>query len=57
MSPDISMCADKRCPSRTICYRFTAKPEPRYQCYGAFGRKPDAIRCKDFWNNAKMGKK
>ena len=48
---DISKCSDKRCPSRTICYRFTAPSEPRYQSFGAFGRKAGKMRCDSFWNN------
>ena len=49
---DISKCSDKRCPSRTLCYRFTAPSEPRYQSFGAFGRKAGQKKCEDFWDNA-----
>lgn len=34
--PDISMCANDRCPKRDRCYRFTAKPVPFYQVYSDF---------------------
>ncbi|HVE56558.1 MAG TPA: hypothetical protein VNB22_06995 [Pyrinomonadaceae bacterium] len=37
--PDISMCANKRCPSKNSCFRFKAKPNGHRQCYSDF--KPD----------------
>jgi hypothetical protein len=48
--PDISMCADTRCPSRTICYRYCAEPEALWQSYGSFGRKKGQMRCEDYWD-------
>lgn len=38
--PDISMCADDRCPSRTRCYRHADSgtvPSEFRQAYGYFG--------------------
>jgi hypothetical protein len=50
---DICMCDDNKCPSRTLCYRFTAKKCPYRQTYFAeSSRKKDAIRCGDFWDNS-----
>jgi len=46
--PDISMCADKYCPSRETCYRFKATPSA-YQTYGAFPRKPEDVKCECHW--------
>lgn len=47
--PDISKCANKECPLKHDCYRFTA-PSSDYQSYSSF--KPDEKgECKDFWNN------
>jgi hypothetical protein len=51
---DISACSNKRCPSRTLCYRYTCEKNPRYQSYGAFGRKKGQMRCEDFWDNSKI---
>lgn len=54
--PAIAMCEDKRCPSRTICLRFTATPSV-FQTFQIFDRKKDALRCKYFIDNATIGKK
>lgn len=48
---DISMCADMHCPSKTICYRFTAPVTPNYQAYGGMQRDEDAVNCDMFWPN------
>jgi hypothetical protein len=49
---DICMCLDNRCPSRTLCYRFTAKKDEYRQSYWAKSpRKPHAVRCEEFWSN------
>ena len=49
---DITKCRDKRCPSRTLCYRFTAKADEYRQSYWAKSpRKPHAVRCEEFWSN------
>jgi hypothetical protein len=42
--PDISMCANKECPSNDSCLRFVSKPNPYYQSYADF--KPDASKKK-----------
>jgi hypothetical protein len=44
--PDISMCSNADCPSRTICWRFMAKPDA-FQRYGVF--KTDGDKCGSFW--------
>lgn len=36
MSPDISMCQNKDCPSHKACYRFNATPKPHSQSYAGF---------------------
>ena len=48
---DISKCADHQCPSKEICYRFTAPASEYRQSYGAFGREQDAYNCDMFWHN------
>lgn len=30
---DITMCENKTCPLRAICYRATAKPDPYWQSF------------------------
>lgn len=37
--PDISMCANHKCPMAHDCYRHEAIPSPGRQVYGEF--KPD----------------
>ncbi len=49
--PDISMCRDVKCPSRTKCYRFTAVPSPLLQSFAEFNRAKDAEKCKSYWPN------
>ena len=49
---DICMCQDKKCPSRILCYRFTAEKDPYRQTYFAKSpRNPHAMRCESFWSN------
>ena len=48
---DIAMCQDKRCSSRTLCYRFTAKADPYRQSYFTNSREKGKIRCDEFWSN------
>ncbi len=49
---DICMCRDKRCPSRTLCYRFTAEADKYRQAYWVKSpRKPHAMCCDEFWDN------
>jgi hypothetical protein len=47
---DISKCSDNLCPSKTICYRFTAPPGFR-QTYINTNRESDAYNCDLFWHN------
>ena len=47
--PDISMCADRKCPSRGECHRYCAEPSQFLQSYGMFKRPEDQERCKYFW--------
>ena len=47
--PDISMCENKSCPSRSRCYRFTAKPSQCMQSYGDFEPKPGEDKCEFYW--------
>jgi len=50
--PDISMCADDKCPARSRCYRHKASgtvPDQYRQAYGLFERPPDDERCGYFW--------
>lgn len=42
--PDISLCRDHDCPSRTYCYRYRAKPS-EWQSYGTFPRDEGWQRC------------
>lgn len=44
--PDISMCADSKCPARVGCYRYRAKPSD-WQTYADFGRGTKN-RCPDW---------
>lgn len=49
--PDISMCGDEECPSRTLCYRNEASgtvPSPLRQSYMNFRREPGEDDCDSF---------
>lgn len=48
---DIAKCEDNKCPSRLMCYRFTAPASEFRQSYGIFNREEDANNCDMFWNN------
>jgi hypothetical protein len=48
---DIAKCFDNKCPSRELCYRFTAPNSKYRQSYGNFNRKDDANNCDMFWSN------
>lgn len=51
---DICMCMDKQCPSRVLCYRYTAEPSKYGQSYfGKSPRKKDAMRCDEFWEDSR----
>ncbi len=52
LMPDISMCADDKCPARTRCYRHKASgtvPSEYQQAFTDFQRQPEDERCGDFW--------
>ena len=53
---DITMCNDKECDRKDICYRYTAKPNEYRQSY--FGESPkqeglDGEYCTYFWDTIK----
>lgn len=50
---DISKCNDIHCPSKELCYRFTAPASEYWQSYGIFNREADADNCDMFWSNGK----
>lgn len=54
---DITMCLDKRCPSRTMCRRFMAIPSALHQSYSDFKRHPNKVRCSMFLDNKKQTKR
>jgi hypothetical protein len=37
--PDITMCQNRKCPARSICYRFRAVPDEHWQSFATF--EPD----------------
>lgn len=51
--PDITMCSDAECPKRETCWRFTAKPSPKWQSYFAKSPRKDdegkEITCRHYW--------
>jgi len=49
--PDISMCSKTTCPSKKLCYRFTATPTPKRQTYAEFKLKEGETKCEYFWDN------
>lgn len=54
--PDITMCINKDCPIRSVCYRYRAKPSD-WQSFAKFNWKmtpepdfdPDEPDCDYFW--------
>lgn len=54
MSPDITMCRYKKCPSSAKCYRFIAKPDPDWQSYfvGYPVLEVHGKWCKYYWPQA-----
>lgn len=48
---DITICENKTCPLRAICYRATAKPDPYWQSFCKFEYKDG--KCDYFWDNRK----
>jgi len=49
---DISMCLNEQCPSKDLCYRFTAWASPR-QAYMDFKPEEGQDKCKDYRMNDK----
>jgi hypothetical protein len=47
---DISKCNDFLCPSKTICYRYTA-PAGFRQSWVNTNRESDEYNCELFWHN------
>jgi len=52
---DISMCANKECPSRDICYRYTATVNPYRQAYSDY-EFDESGKCSSFTPNKKEEK-
>ena len=50
---DISKFNDHLCPSKEICYRFTAPVSEFRQAYINTNRECDAYNCDLFWHNNK----
>ena len=50
---DISKCNDSLCPSKTICYRYTASSSEFRQSWVNTNRECDAYNCDLFWHNNK----
>lgn len=49
--PDISMCANRECPKRLECYRYTAEPNPYRQSYFVGNINKEDGTCDYFWYN------
>lgn len=47
--PDITMCANKKCPLRDMCYRYRAIPD-KCQTYALFKPTDKVATCDSFWN-------
>jgi len=50
---DVTACNDKRCPSRTLCYRFTCQKDEYQSYFVKSPRKNGAVSCCEFWDNEK----
>ena len=48
---DIAKCEDYKCPSKLMCYRYTAPASEVWQSYGVFNREQDAVNCDMYWPN------
>jgi hypothetical protein len=48
---DISKCNDFLCPSKNICYRYTAISSEYRQSWVNTNRDSDAYNCELFWHN------
>lgn len=54
--PDITMCANKKCPLKKTCYRYTATPSKFMQSYAGFEYDKDTKSCDYYVKNVKNGK-
>jgi hypothetical protein len=50
---DITACSDKRCPSRTLCYRYVCEKDTYQSYFAKSPRKKGRIRCEEFWDNGR----
>jgi len=48
---DITKCTDSLCPSKQMCYRYTAPASKHWQSYGSFNCEEDADNCDMYWDN------
>lgn len=46
---DITMCKDKECPHKDLCYRFTAPVNPYRQAYFSESPLQQDGTCQYFW--------
>lgn len=46
--PDISMCANSKCPSSRLCYRYMAVPTANRQAYASFAPVAGTQECAYF---------
>ena len=47
--PDLAMCADYECPSRSTCYRYRAHPNAGRQAYADFSRNERDPKCGSYY--------
>lgn len=45
--PDITMCKDEACPSRSACWRYEARPSPWQSYFAESPRRGDV--CEQHW--------
>jgi hypothetical protein len=48
---DITACRDKRCPSRTLCYRYTCEKDTYQSYFAKSPRKIHAMKCNEYWES------
>ena len=46
--PDISMCLNSLCPSKTKCYRYMAVPNTEWQSFSSFIVQRNRKKCDAF---------
>lgn len=51
--PDITLCLNLDCPSRSHCYRATATPNECRQSYAGFTPKTGEDKCEMYWPTGK----